>query len=329
MGERRVSRGGSFLFLDSTVRSSDRNYCRATYGNINLGFRLAMTILSPFTPSPNAEPIGFFLEASKTEILVLEESTGTLKTPSESELKASKSEKDLSSDTFSDHNFADSFSNLGETFSDKTKDDEILAYSTCIIQLDPEGATIYNSRGESYSVQQRYTEAIADYTKAIEMEPRYAFAYGNRGGIFSLLKKYPEAIADYTKSINLYCEHKAQLEAINDFIKAIELVDPWLVVFYIARGMVYIHQQNYLKAIADFTKAIEMNYKSMLSDAYTARGLAYYQLKNYLKVIADCTNSIELNPKSQAYSLRATAHKALGKTKEAKADFAKAKELEK
>ena len=143
------------------------------------------------------------------------------------------------------------------------------------------------------------------------------------------MKKYPEANADYTKSINLYCEHKAQLEAIADFIKVIEIVDPWLVVFYIARGMVHIHQQNYLKAIADFTKAIEMNYKSKLSDAYTARGLAYYQLKNYFKVIADCNNSIKLDPKSQAYSLRAVAHKALGKTKEANADFAKAKELEK
>ena len=324
-----VIKGGGFGSPEIQVRLSVRNGVLANYRDESIGFRLVKTITSALTPPSLVKTSSFSPEGSKTDALAAEESTGTLKPPSESELKTSKSDRASSSDTFSDHNFADSFSNLGETFSHKTKDDEILADSTCIIQLDPEGATIYNSRGESYSVQQRYSEAIADYTKAIEMEPRYAFAYGNRGGIFSLLKKYPEANADYTKSINLYCEHKAQLEAIADFIKVIEIVDPWLVVFYIARGMVHIHQQNYLKAIADFTKAIEMNYKSKLSDAYTARGLAYYQLKNYFKVIADCNNSIKLDPKSQAYSLRAAAHKALGKTKEAIADFAKAKRLEK
>lgn len=324
-----VIKGGGFGSPEIQVRLSVRNGVLANYRDESIGFRLVKTITSALTPPSLVKTSSFSPEGSKTDALAAEESTGTLKPPSESELKTSKSDRASSSDTFSDHNFADSFSNLGETFSDKTKDAEIRADNASIIQLDPEGATIYNSRGESYSVQQRYSEAIADYTKAIEMEPRYAFAYGNRGGIFSLLKKYPEANADYTKSINLYCEHKAQLEAIADFIKVIEIVDPWLVVFYIARGMVHIHQQNYLKAIADFTKAIEMNYKSKLSDAYTARGLAYYQLKNYFKVIADCNNSIKLDPKSQAYSLRAAAYKALGKTKEANADFAKAKELEK
>ena len=142
------------------------------------------------------------------------------------------------------------------------------------------------------------------------------------------MKEYPKAIADYTKAINMYCELKDHLETIDDNIKATELVDPCLIVVYLARGMAYIKQQRYLEAIADYTNAIEL--VPMFVAAYTARGFAYGQLKKHSEVVADCTKAIYLAPKlPTVYKLRAAAYKALGKTKEANADFAKAKELEK
>ena len=294
-GEHRVLRGGSFFNgVVSLSRSSNQFGLTPTERDFNYGFRLVRTVPSVLTEPIHLNPIGFSLEVPETGALVVEELTGALKPPFDSEQKASKSERASSSDAFSDHKFADSFTNLGDTFSDKTKDDEILADSTCIIQLNPKDPT----------------------------------SYSDRGNMFCKLKKYPEAIVDLTKAIDMYCELKKHPEAMADYTNAIELVDPQLALVYCARGMAYIKQQRYLEAIADYTNAIEL--VPMFVAAYTARGFAYGQLKKHSEVVADCTKAIYLAPKlPTVYKLRAAAYKALGKTKEANADFAKAKRLEK
>ena len=57
-----------------------------------------------------------------------------------------------------------------------------------------------------------------------------------------------------------------------------------------------------------------------------------HQFKKHQEAISDFNSAIEFNPKTantKYYAARGLAYKTLGKIKEAEADFAKAKELEK
>lgn len=292
VGEGVVMKGGGFRSPENQVRLSVRNSVLANHRNESLGFRLVRTIPSALTKSLHVKPIGFSPEVPESDALAVEESTGTLKLPSNSEQKGSKSVKDLSSYTFSALNFTEDFDNLDDAFYDQKKDHENL--SDNIVQLDPKDPTSYRDRGKMYCE----------------------------------LKKYPEAIMDFTKAIDMYCEFKKHPEAITDCINANELLDLQLALVYCIRGMVYLKQQRYHEAIADYTSAIEL--LPICVEAYAARGFAYHQIKKHSEVVADCTKAISLNPKLAAvYRLRGIAYKSLGKTKEAVADFAKAKKIEK
>ena len=85
--------------------------------------------------------------------------------------------------------------------------DSAIIYFTKAIELDPNYAITYNNRGEAYSNLEQYPEALVDYTKAIELDPNYAIAYNNRGEAYSNLANHPtgtpDAIADFTKAIEL------------------------------------------------------------------------------------------------------------------------------
>ncbi len=82
------------------------------------------------------------------------------------------------------------------------------------------------------------------------------------------------------------------------------------------------------KAMADFDKAIEDDPNN--ADAYYARGFAFLSHGDaMLKAVADFNKAIELNPKyASAYLMRGRAYEALGEMDKAKADRAKALELE-
>ena len=92
------------------------------------------------------------------------------------------------------------------------------------------------------------------------------------------------------------------------------------------RAETYERLQRLPEAIADYTKIIESNSEDL--NAYNRRGLFYSMQQKYTETIADYTKVIELNPKdANAYYSRGLAYKALGKTKLAYADGAKAKAL--
>ena len=342
-GEFCILRGGSFNFPDSRARSSFRLYnLQSDRGTHGFGFRLARTIPSALTPPTHAEPTGFSPEVTETDVLALEESTGTLKPPFDSEQKASKSEKNSSIDAFSTHKFAASFFNLGNTFYDQKKDAETLSDNTRIVPLNPtRDMNFYTHRGLTHSAQQKHSEAIADFTKAIELDPMNATTYNNRGNAYQGLEKYPEAIADFTKAIELDPKYADAYnnrgttygalikypEAIADFTKAIELDPMYAEAYYSNRGATYGALIKHHESIADYTKAIELNPKTAF--AYNNRGIAYRNLEKYPEALADYTKAIELDPKDAAvYNSRGCAYLVLKKYTEAIADYTKAIELD-
>ena len=340
VGEGVVTRGGGYGNPENQVRLSVRNGVLANYRDESIGFRLVKTIPSAITPSSLLKPIGFSAEVPETGALALEESTDTLIPPYESEQKASKSEKDLSSDTFSDYQLADNIFKLGCKSYDQKKYAEAIDLYTKAIELKPKFAEAYNSRGMAYDELIMYLESIADYSKAIEINPMFKDFYFNRGYTYDNLHKYAEAIADYTKVIAInpmdagayvnrgytYSNLHDYAEAIEDFTKAIEL-DFKFVAAYNSRGNAYQGLEKYPEALADYTKAIELDPK--YAEAYNNRGTMYGALIKYPEAIADFTKAIELDPKDAvAYYNRGNAYSNLKKYEEAITDYTKAIELD-
>jgi tetratricopeptide (TPR) repeat protein len=99
---------------------------------------------------------------------------------------------------------------------------------------------------------------------------------------------------------------------------------------YFGRILSCFHLGKLSEAAADFEKTKDLIPK--YADAFYYRGLVNHQFKKYLAAISDFNSAIEFNPKNantKYYAARGLAYEALGKTNEAEADFAKAKELEK
>lgn len=82
------------------------------------------------------------------------------------------------------------------------------------------------------------------------------------------------------------------------------------------------------EAMAAYDKAIQDDPKN--PEAYYARGFAVLSHgENMFPAVEDFNRAIELNPKyARAYLMRGRAYEALGDTDKAKADHAKAVELE-
>jgi Tfp pilus assembly protein PilF len=60
--------------------------------------------------------------------------------------------------------------------------------------------------------------------------------------------------------------------------------------------------------------------------AFNARGFAYFLVKDYPHAVADLTEAIRLNPLYQnAYQIRALTYRAMGDSKKAKEDEARAR----
>ena len=179
------------------------------------------------------------------------------------------------------------------------------------IELEPKDANSYDTRGGVYRNLKKYPEAILDYTKAIELDPKLAAAHNNRGFVFFDQQKYSDAEEDFTTAIKMY--------------KTDDAAEP-----YFGRILSYFYLGKLSEAAADFEKTKDVIPK--YADAFYYRGLVNHQFKKHQEAISDFNSAIEFNVdpnNAGAYYVRAAAYKSLGKTKEAEADFAKAKSLEK
>jgi tetratricopeptide (TPR) repeat protein len=137
------------------------------------------------------------------------------------------------------------------------------------------------------------------------LNPNFAFPYNNRGLVYYNKKDYNKAISDFTEAIR---------------------INPSYFFAYYDRGLSYDHIREYDKAISDYTEAIRLKEDA---DAYCARGWAFYEQREYTKAINDYNEAIRLNPNfALAYTDRGTAYQKLGKLDKAKADFAKAAQLQ-
>lgn len=91
------------------------------------------------------------------------------------------------------------------------------------------------------------------------------------------------------------------------------------------RGRELINQHKYKEAIEELSQALDLRHD--FAQALNARGFAFYMLKQYADSLRDLNEAIHLNPKYQnAYRNRAAVHAAMGDTKSAAEDKARARQ---
>jgi tetratricopeptide (TPR) repeat protein len=192
------------------------------------------------------------------------------------------------------------------------------------IDLDLKNADAYNNRGflKAYNLKD-ISGALADYNKAIELNPNLASAYNNRGNLKeNNLKDISGALADYDKAIELNpklavaYKNRGNLkennpkyisevdDEVNDYRKAIELMEPQDDRTYRLRADLKQHIKDTAGALADYNKAISLN--SQDATAYYHRADLKQRLQDTSGALADHNKAIELNPKfANAYKSRA------------------------
>ena len=205
-------------------------------------------------------------------------------------------------------------------------DDAIDDY-TQAIAINPKEPAYYKSRGLAYARQGDPEHALADNGKAIDLAPDDASAYVNRANVYVALKNFDAAIADCNTVIDL-----VQKKGGKDGTDAEDLA-----VAYANRGIAYSALGRHDEALADLTEAIKR--RSDAASSYVNRANVYINLARYDKAIADCNTAIKLVDEHRntdgndrhdlalAYANRGIAYSGAGKTKQSKADFAKARSI--
>lgn len=204
------------------------------------------------------------------------------------------------------------------------------------LELDPQNANLYRETQSKVLVNKSTIEnnngdidtALSTLNQALKLNPqntlaigRLADLYESRGILNTNEGNYERALADFEQARQI------------DPTKAPKL-DGRLARLYIQRGTIEANKTNYDAAIQDFQKAIEvdpLNASSTqlkLSEIYYLRAVFKFNRGEYRSVINDCTSGIHLHPKADLYALRAYAYMNLGLRDKAKADSAKAKELD-
>ena len=122
----------------------------------------------------------------------------------------------------------------------------------------------------------------------------------------------------YDAGLRLLKATRYEQAALN-FSRTIDLM-PDFAEAYRMRGHVYVAQSNSDAAIRDFTKLLELNPKD--PTALVERGFAWLDKKAFANAMADANGAVTFDAKlGRAYTLRATARRAMGAFAKAIEDF--------
>ncbi len=183
-------------------------------------------------------------------------------------------------------------------------DDALEAYNQAI-ELDPKDARTWFGKGYVLSKQGELNESIKAYDKAIEIDPIYAMAWNNKAANLLDLGINDEALQASEKAIG---------------------IDSRLAIAWRNKGNALDSLARYDEAIQSYTKAssIDQTYSVSMID----NGNSHYNAGEYVAAIQYYAEAIKQDPKNEyAWYNKADALRMLHRDSEAKAAYAKAREL--
>jgi len=170
-------------------------------------------------------------------------------------------------------------------------------------------AATYNMRGIAYGRKGYHARAVADFSKAIALKPDFSAAYYNRAEVYRDEGDFDSALADLGRAIE---------------------ISPKLPRAYYKRAIAYKWIGDNDLALSDFDRALEFVRKDVLF-VHTIRGNILTLLGDLEGAIAEFDKVIMRLPDKPGVAItyrdRGHAYSIKGKIEKARADFAKAKEL--
>lgn len=196
---------------------------------------------------------------------------------------------------------------LGKAFGKLGQHSKALQEFDKAIAADSTMAEAYSIRGLAYEKLGLCARAIEDQDKAIELSPKLAQAYTRRGVAHGRLGMVDEARQDFDKAAG---------------------IDPDNVEALCNRAyLLFTEYAQPREAIEDLSRAA----RGSGNDAKPHFGLGVVRCFQglYSEAIDDFTKAIAFAPENaKAYELRSLVYQRLGKQEEARADFAKARQLD-
>lgn len=128
-----------------------------------------------------------------------------------------------------------------ENLMDKGKYKQAIEKYDSIYLFQPGNPKLFYNRASAYIYTQKYSKALVDLNKSISLDTAYFDAYFNRAFVHSFLRNEAFAIGDYTVYLEKYPNDEEAL---------------------LARGKLYMEQQEYTSAIADLRQYASLGNKN-------------------------------------------------------------------
>lgn len=205
-----------------------------------------------------------------------------------------------------DNNTTVYWNSQGAVLLDQYKFEDALNAFNNSLKINSSNTVALIGQGKALESLGRANESLESYQKAIELDPGNAKAWIGRGIILHDLEMYNESLQSYNKAIEL---DPSDGMAFNDLA--------WL----------YYKQGNNIEALANVNRSIEI-LGIDLAAALDTKGMALFALGKNEEALGYINRTLELDPiDSIVWIHKGTILKAMGKTSESEAAFARAKEL--
>jgi tetratricopeptide (TPR) repeat protein len=191
-------------------------------------------------------------------------------------------------------------------FGDLDNYDEIIKAYDEAIRQDPNDAAAWTKKGWALNHQSKYDEAIKCYDEALRLDPNNAAVWTRKGAALDDLGRYDEAIKYHDEALGL---------------------DPGYAIAWNNKGNALYAQGRYDEAINCFDEALRLGLE--YTGTWNNKGVALGHLGKHDEAIKCYDEALRLDPGyAISWNNKGINLEALGgRTSEANAAFAKAKEL--
>jgi tetratricopeptide (TPR) repeat protein len=189
-------------------------------------------------------------------------------------------------------------------------------------KLDPDYLASYYERARAFYSIGQYRPAIDDLNLVLRKAPDCRRAWEKRALCYAKMKDDRHAIQDFSKALELL-EHSESKPELQERVRP-DIFMPTETLYYY-RAAAYERSENYSKALADYDRIIEIAARrdpSRLSDLHSLKASIYSKLRNYRAQEKEWTAVIEGGaPSENAYLKRSICYYRLGQYQKAVKDL--------